>query len=334
MSDPDGRSPGGSRRTRKAPARGLFDRWLRRGEAEPEAVEPSVAVGEPDVDIVDQAEAFQSLRVADVMTPRADVSALEIGCTLAEVVRTFVAVEHSRMPIYRETLDDPVGVVHIRDLMKLMAPPPESPPGEGAPGADPQDPPIPPWNEPVLRRLQREVLYVPASMRAADLLLRMQAQRIHMALVIDEFGGTDGLVTLEDLVEAVVGDISDEHDLDLEPDITERPGGVLEVDARVPLEDLEARLGVSLEPEDEDEEIDTVGGLVATLAGRLPERGEVIVHPGGWEFEVMEADPRRVRRLRLRPSPARDASNAPALADTGLADTAPGEAPSASHGFP
>ncbi len=295
MSDPDGRSPGGGprdgRRNRSA-APDLFSRWLGRKPApapEPFPTATTGSTGNAEVDIVDQAEAFQTLRVADVMTPRADISALEVAMPLAEVVRTFVEVEHSRMPIYRETLDDPVGVVHIRDLLKLIAP---------APDAEHS----PPWGDPVLQRLRREVLYVPASMRAADLLLRMRVARIHMALVIDEFGGTDGLVTLEDLVEAVVGDISDEHDADAEPVMVERPGGVLEADARTPLEQLEARLGVTLAPGEEEEEIDTVAGLVAALAGRVPQRGEVIVHPSGWEFEVVDADPRRIRRLRIRPT--------------------------------
>ena len=237
------------------------------------------------VDMVDQAEAFQTLRVSDVMTPRADIVALEISAPFDEVVRQFAETEHSRLPVYRETLDEPVGVVHIKDVFKLMAPR-----GAMAP---------PEWDEQVLRRIRREVLYVPASMRAADLLLRMQARRIHMALVIDEFGGTDGLVTMEDLIEAVVGDIADEHD-EAEPEVMDRGGGVFEADARAPLEDLEAALGAELMPEDLEEELDTVGGLVVALAGRVPQRGEVIPHPAGYELEVTDADPRRVKRVRIR----------------------------------
>ena len=159
----------------------------------------------------------------------------------------------------------------------------------------------------MLAALRRDTLYVPASMRAADLLVRMQATRIHMALVIDEFGGTDGLVTLEDLLEAVVGEIDDEHDVDAMPQVVARPGG-WEADARAPLAMLQAQVGVPLEPEDDEEEIDTVGGLVATLAGRVPQRGELIAHPAGLEFEVIDADPRRIRRVRVRrverPAPA------------------------------
>ena len=162
------------------------------------------------VDIVDQAEVFKTLRVSDVMTPRADINALDITTDFAEVVRCFAEHEHSRMPIYRDTLDDPVGLANIKDVFKLLAT------AGGAPQA----------SDPVLHRLRREVLYVPASMRAADLMLRMQGSRIHMALVIDEFGGTDGLVTLEDLVEAVVGDIADEYDEATPAHIVARPGGL------------------------------------------------------------------------------------------------------------
>ena len=244
-------------------------------------------------DLVDQAQAFQSLRVEDVMTPRADVVAVELDTSLDDVLRQFAENEHSRMPIYRETLDDPLGVVHIKDLVKLIAPGQEARPD---------------CAEPVLHRVRREALYVPASMRAADLLVRMQSSRTHLALVIDEFGGTDGLVTLEDLIEEVVGEIDDEHDVDVTPAVTPRAGG-WDCDARAALEVLETLVGQPLSPEDE-EEIDTVGGLVASIAGRVPQRGEVIGHPGaGLEFEVTDADPRRIKWLRVR------RVNAPAPAD-------------------
>jgi CBS domain containing-hemolysin-like protein len=244
------------------------------------------AAGDPAVDIVDQAEAFQTVRVSDVMTPRADVIALELSTPLAEVARQFAEVEHSRMPIYRETLDEPVGLANIKDVFKLLQ-------LRGQAQA---------VKEPVLRKLRREILYVPPSMRAADLLVKMQASRIHMALVIDEFGGTDGLVTMEDLVEAVVGEIEDEYD-EASPQLIARAGGVYEVDGRAPLEELEEALQQKLEPPDPDEEIDTVAGLVTALAGRLPQRGEVIGHPAGFDFEVTDADPRRVKRVRIRPAP-------------------------------
>lgn len=240
------------------------------------------------LELIEHAEAFQTLRVDDVMTPRADVEAVDISTPFDAVIAQFIETEHSRLPVYRDTLDDPVGVVHIKDVFKLLADAHKRPAS----------------GEPILHKLRREVLYVPASMRAADLLLRMQTTRIHMALVIDEFGGTDGLVTLEDLIEAVVGDIADEHDEAEVSGVVERPGGVFEADARAPLEDLESAMGEDLAPPDLDEEIDTVAGLVTALAGRVPQRGEVIAHDGGFDFEVIDADPRRVKRVRVRPSAA------------------------------
>jgi CBS domain containing-hemolysin-like protein len=277
--------------------RAVWRRWKKShkgDEKQGEVILPSV---QPNgrVDIVDQAEVFKTLRVSDVMTPRADIMAIDISTEFESVVRQFAEVEHSRMPVYRDSLDDPVGVVHIKDVFKLLA----TEGGAPAPG------------DPVLHRLRREVLYVPASMRAADLLVRMQSARIHMALVIDEFGGTDGLVTMEDLVEAVVGDIADEYDEAMPAHIDERPGGVIEADARASLEELEQALGEVMTPEDLEEEIDTVGGLVATLAGRVPQRGEVISHPAGFEFEVTDADPRRIKRVRIRRVAPADGGEAP-----------------------
>ena len=260
------------------------------GQASPEAQAPAPNGAQ---ELIEHAEAFQTLRVDDVMTPRADVVAVDIATPFEELVAQFTETEHSRLPIYRDTLDDPVGVVHIKDVFKLLAD--GRRPGNG---------------DLLLHKLRRETLYVPASMRAADLLLRMQSTRIHLALVIDEFGGTDGLVTLEDLIEAVVGDIDDEHDEAQVSGVVARPGDIFEADARAPLEDLEAAMGRDLAPPDLDEEIDTVAGLVTALAGRVPQRGEVIAHPGGFDFEVTDADPRRVKRVRVRPT----ASTPPAAA--------------------
>src|SRR5579872_7454184 len=178
-------------------------------------------------ELVDQAEAFQTVTVADVMIPRADIVALEIATPLGGVVAQFIETEHSRLPIYRETLDDPVGFVHIKDVFKLVA-------GKVR---------RPAMNEAVLGRLRRESLYVPPSMRAADLLVRMQASRIHLAMVIDEFGGVDGLVTLENVIEAVVGEIDDEHDVADAAQIVARAGGVFEVDARADLDEIRAAVG-------------------------------------------------------------------------------------------
>jgi CBS domain containing-hemolysin-like protein len=241
--------------------------------------------GRAGSDLMDQAAAFQSVTVGDVMIPRADIVALEIKTPLSAVAAQIIESEHSRLPIYRETLDDPVGFVHIKDVFKLIA-------GKLArAGAD----------EAVLGRLRRETLYVPPSMRAADLLLRMQARHIHLAMVIDEFGGVDGLVTLEDVIEAVVGQIDDEHDVTEAARIVPRADGAFEVDGRAELPEVEEAIGRKLPTPDPDDDIDTVAGLVAAIAGRVPQRGEVVALTHDLEAEITDADPRRIKRLRLRP---------------------------------
>ncbi len=231
---------------------------------------------------------FDTLRVEDVMVPRADIVAVEIDTPLGELANLFAEAAHSRLPVYRETLDEPVGVVHIKDVLRHLA---ESV-GESGDAAV--------ADQRVLPSILRPVIYVPPSMSAADLLLRMQTRRMHMAIVVDEFGGTDGLVTLEDLVEEIVGDIEDEHDEADEPAIRPRGASCWEVEARAPIEQLEALTGRALKLPDAVEEVDTLGGLVFTIAGRVPERGEIIVHPAGVEFEVVDADPRRVKRMLVR----------------------------------
>src|SRR5580658_2481942 len=253
------------------------------GRKKDEAVEET-AQDRAGAALVDQAEAFQTVIVRDVMIPRADIVGLEISTPLAAVAAQFIDSEHSRLPVYRETLDDPVGFVHIKDVFKLIA--------------GPVPPPEP--DEAVLGRLRRECLYVPPSMRAADLLLRMQARKIHLAIVIDEFGGVDGLVTLENVIEAVVGEIDDEHDVDGPASITARPDGVFDVDGRAEVGEVAEALGEPLPPVEEDDEIDTIAGLVVAVAGRVPQRGEVVALSDALEAEVMDADPRRIRRLRLR----------------------------------
>lgn len=235
-------------------------------------------------EMIERVIAFDEKRVEDVMAPRADIIAVEAETPLPDLVKAFSEAGHSRLPIYRGDLDDPVGMVHLKDVIGLLADPAR---GETlGPG-------------PILPKLRREILYAPPSMSVTDLLLKMQAVRVHMALVIDEFGGTDGLVTIEDLVEEIVGDINDEHDTEEdEPTLTERAGGGWEADARYELDAFEAATGCPLPAVDED--IDTLGGLVFSLAGRVPQRGEVIRHPAGLEFEIADADPRRVRKLRIR----------------------------------
>ena len=279
-------------------SRGLraFFRELRRAAPvkRPRPVDPDHA---PAPDFVDQAEAFKTLKVGDLMTPRPDLVAVEVETPFAVVVAQFVESGHSRMPIYREALDHPIGVVHVKDVFRLLA--------DGDLRPEPE--------HRVLDTLRRDMFLVPASMRAADLLQRMRTKRVHMAMVIDEFGGVDGLVTMDDLIESVVGDIDDEHDDAQVATVVARPGGVFETDGRTPLEDLEAALGETLAPPEHEEEVDTVGGLVAALAGQVPEPGQVVRHPAGFELEAVEADARRVLKVRVRRAPE------PAEAQTSLA---------------
>ena len=226
------------------------------------------------------------MRVSDAMVPRADVVAVEAGIALPELVEKFREAGHSRLPVFRETLDDPLGFVHVKDLFLDYA---------GTNGEDGR------------RRVEdfhainhlRRTLTVPPSMPCGTLLQAMQAQRMHMALVIDEYGGTDGLVTIEDLLELIVGDIEDEHDSGSGPGWTRDPDGSWRVSARAYLDEFEAAAGVALLPAGE-EDVDTLGGLVFTLCNRVPARSEVVVHPDGHEFEVLDADARRVKRLRVR----------------------------------
>ena len=227
---------------------------------------------------------FGELSVSDVMVPRADIVAVEEQTPFADAVALFREAKHSRLPIYRDTLDDPLGMVHIKDLVALV---------EIGPDGQLRWPPTP------INKLKREVLFVPAAMPALDLLMKMQATRIHMALVVDEYGGTDGLVTIEDLVEEIVGDIDDEHDVDETPEIIARPDGRYDADARVSLEDFKERAGIDLTSMETEEDVDTLGGVVAAALGRVPVRGEIVSY-GGVEFEVLEADPRRAKRLRVR----------------------------------
>jgi magnesium and cobalt transporter len=219
---------------------------------------------------------------ADVMVPRVDVVAFDIERPFGELVRLMIEHGHSRVPVYRETLDDVIGFVHVKDVL--------------APVADHRSVKLAP--------LLRKVLVVAPSLPVFDLLVQMRQSRTHIAMVVDEFGGIDGLVTIEDLIEEIVGDIEDEHDVVDTPTLIERPDGSVIADARIPIETLEEQHGTRLRRNGDQEEVDTLGGLVFTLAGRVPRRGEIIPHPGGIEFEVLDADPRRIKRLRVRGLPA------------------------------
>jgi CBS domain containing-hemolysin-like protein len=247
---------------------------------------------------------LRELKVADVMVPRADIIAVAAECTLGDLLALFRTAGHSRLPVYGETLDDPRGMVHIRDFLDYIAAKAEAPrKGRRRSKAAVEEPNLGAINLSATlasARILRQVLYCPPSMPAVDLLVRMQATRTHMALVIDEYGGTDGLISIEDLVEMVVGDIEDEHD-DVEgPAIVRQDDGRFLCDARATLEELMGATGIDLSEAEIAEDVDTVGGLIVTLAGRVPSRSEVILGPEGLEFEILDADPRRIKRLRIQ----------------------------------
>jgi CBS domain containing-hemolysin-like protein len=256
---------------------------------------------------------FGTLRVNDVMVPRADIIAVDEGATVWELLKTFDTAGVSRLPLFHETLDDPRGMIHVKDLTRWLI-------GEAGgrtplarPGAAEQAAEA--GNHAAERapdlgranltktiaaiRLRRPMLYVPPSMPAANLLIRMQTTHIHMALVVDEYGGTDGLVTIEDLVEQIVGEIEDEHDEVEAANIVADPKLGLITAARTPVRELEDHLHLKLLTPEEAEDIDTLGGLVFALVGRVPARGELIRHASGLEFEVLDADPRRVKKLKV-----------------------------------
>jgi magnesium and cobalt transporter len=222
---------------------------------------------------------FELARVVDVMIPRAEIKSVDVATPFADLVRVFGEVTHSRLPVYRGTLDVPLGFVHIKDVVSELARHPETP--------RPLD------------ELKRDALFVPPSMKLADLLVKMQARRIHLAFVVDEHGGTDGILTLEDIVEVLVGNIDDEHDELEAATYVRRTDHVWEADGRTEIAVFVQQTGVELRLSGSDAEIDTLGGVVVALAGKVPEPGERLVHPGGAEFEILEADTRRIRRLRL-----------------------------------
>lgn len=245
---------------------------------------------------------FHRTRVHDVMVPRADIVAVGADTTLGDMLRIFRTAGHSRLPVYGETLDDPKGMVHIRDFLDYLVTRAES--------GGPRRRRVKTIEAITLgnidlsvtlasARILRPVLFVPPSMPAVDLLLRMQTTRTHMALVIDEYGGTDGLVSIEDLVEMVVGDIEDEHDLEAAKMVATGEGDTFIADARADLEEVSEAIGIDLAAGDMAEEVDTLGGLIVTLAGRVPTRSELIAGPEGLEFEILDADPRRIKRIRI-----------------------------------
>ncbi len=221
---------------------------------------------------------FGESRVEDVMVPRADIIAVPEGASLAEVVKLMSRVGHSRLPVYRNSLDDVIGMVHVQDLLTYWS-----------------------VDEPFrLADVIRRLPFVPPSMPVQEMLREMRADKVHLAMVVDEHGGIDGLVTIEDLMEEIVGEIEDEHDTAALPLVAIAADGSLEADARALILEIELKLGIDLLPADRDENIDTVGGLVFELAGRVPAVGEIVPHPAGLAIDVLDADPRRVRKVRIR----------------------------------
>jgi CBS domain containing-hemolysin-like protein len=291
------RNPGGNGAATKLQAiRNLFGR-RRRGsdEALRDAIEELIedepapenagdAVRRDERHLILNVLKLRERTAVDVMVPRADIVASPLDQPLDGLVRLMLEQGHSRVPVFRETLDDVIGFVHIRDVLACAA------------GERPFD----------LRELCRSILFVAPSMPALDLLLDMQLKRQHIALVIDEFGGIDGLVTLEDVVEEIVGDIADEYDIEEGPKLIRRPDGTLIADARATIEEFEQEVGPILTDEERDEDIDTIGGFVFSLIGRVPARGELVTHETtGIAFEVIDADPRRIKRMRVRNLPIR-----------------------------
>lgn len=279
-------------------------------------IEDALADAEPDDDISPRERdmlrnvlGLRTHRVDDIMVPRADIVAVSIDMTLGDLLRIFREQGHSRIPVFHETLDDPRGMIHIRDFVDYIASQAEKTSelvqrrlgelraGQLRAGLGKLDLSAPLSSVNILR----PVLFVPPSMPALDLLVKMQTTRTHMALVIDEYGGTDGLVSIEDIVEIVVGNIEDEHDEDEGEMIVPSDDGTFIVDARASLEDVTQLVKLDLSEIEDVEDIDTIGGLIGMLAGRVPLRGEIIPGPGEIEFQILDADPRRLKRARIQP---------------------------------
>jgi CBS domain containing-hemolysin-like protein len=297
MADSSLRSPRPEPPAEPRGAQGLLG-WLRslrrtRGDAalrealeelieEHEGEEEPLTIGADERTLLINILKLRNLTASDIMVPRADIVAVPSDIDLAGLVKLMGEEGHSRLPVYRETLDDVSGMVHIKDVLLCST------------GERPFD----------LAALVRQVLFVAPSMRVLDLLLQMRLSRAHMALVVDEFGGIDGLVTIEDVVEEIVGEIEDEHDVEEGPRLQTRPDGTIVADGRATIEAFEALVGPVLTEDEREADVNTLAGLVFALIGRVPARGELVRHPSGLSFEVLEADPRTIKRLKIRNLPA------------------------------
>ncbi|HEY0567213.1 MAG TPA: hemolysin family protein [Xanthobacteraceae bacterium] len=268
-------------------------------------------------------------RVWDVMVPRSDIIAVQQDITLGELVRVFEGAGHSRLVVYDDTLDDPVGMVHIRDLVAFMSARAQfnaqrRPSLRAGLDLKAIDLAVPLSST----KIMRSILFVPPSMPAIDLLAKMQATRIHLALVIDEYGGTDGLASIEDIVEQIVGEIEDEHDTDAAPTVVAQRDGSFIADARASLQEVTKLVGAEFDVGEAAEDVDTLGGFLVTQIGRVPVRGELVPGPGQFEIEVLDADPRRVKKVRIhrgrrRPALTREGRRRDADVDSGRPLAAP-----------
>ncbi len=300
MTDPGGRSSDGS---------GIWSAIRELLKLKPtnslrESIEDAIEVHRDDIDDPDDLDSHErvmlsnllklsDVRAGEIAVPRADIIAVGEDCSFAELVNRFREAGHSRFPLYGRNLDEVIGMIHVKDVYAVIADQFGDLPGDETP-------------LPTLAELARPVLAVPPSKPVMDLLTEMRRDRTHMAIIVDEYGGTDGLVTIEDIVEEIVGDIEDEHDEEVLAQLDRRPDGTIAAGARVELEDLDRQLGVEFAIPEHDDDVDTLGGLTFLLAGRVPEAGERIAHPNGWTIEVTASDGRRVESLLLHP-PAKDA---------------------------
>jgi CBS domain containing-hemolysin-like protein len=331
MSEHDTRAFGETRSDKpQAAKQGLFERiravFGLGGASIRDDIEDALATNSTEADLSAQERAMlknvldlHEVRVEDLMVPRADIIAVAIDATLGEVLSVFRTAGHSRLPVHGDTLDDPRGMVHIRDFLNYITanedgavPFSANVAAGGADSAVMQNslrlPDIDLSLPLVHANILRQVLFAPPSMPALDLLVKMQATRTHMALVIDEYGGTYGLASIEDIVEMIVGDIEDEHDFDEGPDIEAAPDGTFIANARATLEDVWQTVGVDVGLFSDAEDVDTLGGLVTALAGHVPVRGEIITE-GDFEFSILDADPRRVKKIKIHKRAAIDAGS-------------------------
>lgn len=251
---------------------------------EEEEAPPQSAVALHERRLISNILELRDLPVVDVMVPRADIVAVPVDAPQEELIRLLAEKPHSRLPVYKGDLDNIIGVIHIKDMVANLAS----------------------GNRFEIKDIMREALVVSPAMRVMDLLLQLRQSKVHIAFVVDEFGGIDGLITINDLIEAIVGEIDDEYAFEIDPQLIERPDGSALADARYPIENFEARYGNVFQEDDENEDVDTLGGLVTAIAGHVPSRGEIIRHSSGIEFEIIDADPRRVMRVRIRNLPKKE----------------------------